>query len=275
MISKHLIVVRQLPLIPENWDYEKSVNDMIPKIEKWKQETYEIACELYIAREYLSKEGRPKKLGQGDPVLTWAKYCKDIGIPKRTGNRWIVMIFGQVRPPHLPLPKIEAQVLYADPPWEYRNPGFDQSAEQHYPTMATDAICNYTDPKGKKIRNILQPRSVLFLWVTQPMLPDGLKVLRAWGFDYKVNMVWKKDKAPGIGFWVKSIHELLLIGSKGAELHPAVLKDSVFEADVRGHSEKPEIVYDWLEEMYTGPFIELFATKPARNEKWEVWGYEV
>jgi len=276
-MSKDLIVIEKRPEVPDDWNYEDSVVKVQQLIYKWTMLTIELATELHIAREALSKEGRPwgKITGDNSPVKTWADYCREIGLKKNTVNIWLARIFGQIRPPRLRLPQIEAQVLYADPPWEYRNPGFDQSAEQHYPTMAVKEICDYTDPKGKKIRNILQPRSVLFLWVTQPILPDGLQVMSAWGFEYKAQMVWVKDRAPGLRFWVKSKHELLLIGAKGEDLYPSIVKDSVFEADVRGHSEKPEIVYDWLEEMYTGPFIELFATRPARNEKWEAWGNEV
>lgn len=90
--------------------------------EGWKKETYEIAVELYLAREILSNEGRPwwKITGQDCPVKkTWNDYCKDAGLPKRTANHWLMSVFGPKRIARPLPPKIESQVIYADPPWQY------------------------------------------------------------------------------------------------------------------------------------------------------------
>jgi N6-adenosine-specific RNA methylase IME4 len=115
---------------------------------------------------------------------------------------------------------------------------------------------------------------VLFLWATNPLLPEALKVMRAWGFTYKTNMAWVKDKARGKGWWLKSKHELLLIGVRKETPQPAIRPPSAFEAD-RGpvHSRKPEKTYDIIEAMYPGSTkIELFS----RNERagWRMWGNE-
>lgn len=271
-VGESLIVVEQLPLIPEDWDFEDSVAKTKQLVYRWKNLTLEMVTELYIAREKLSKEGKPVITGTNIPV-TWGQYCEDVGLEKRTANRWLASIFGPQRLPSPPLPKLESQVLYADPPWAFNNSGFNQSAAQKYPTLSIEDICKYSDGE-KSVRQLAKEKeSVLFLWVPEALVPEGLEVVKAWGFAYKAQMVWKKDRAPGIGWWVNSKHELLFIGAKGTELHPAIKYDSVFEAPVTAHSKKPELVYEMIEAMYTGPYIELFA-RNLRNG-WESWGNEV
>lgn len=276
MLGKELVIQEQLPEIPKNWIYENSVEKVKPLIYTWKNLTLEIATELYIAREVLSHEGKPpiEITGTNVPVsVTWASYCEIIGLEKRTANRWLASVFGPQRLPSPPLPKLESQVLYADPPWAFDNSGFEQSVEQQYSTLSLEEVCNFTDGEitVKQLSKVKE--SVLFLWVPEALLPDGLQVLRAWGFEYKAQMVWKKNKAPGMGWWVNSKHELLFIGARGTELHPATKYDSVFEAPVTDHSRKPHIVYEMIEGMYTGPYIELFArnTRPG----WGSWGNEI
>lgn len=272
---KDLVEIQQLPLIPKDWDYEKSVEKVQPLIVKWKNLTLEIATELYIAREKLTDSGRRTDLGTNVPRLpTWEQYCESIGFEKRTANRWLASIFGLIRLPSPLLPKLESQVLYADPPWAFSNTGFDQSAAKQYETLKEEMISNYTDETGYQIRQLAKEKeSVLFLWVPASIVPEGLQVLKSWGFSYKSQLVWKKDRAPGMGWWVNSKHELLFMGARGTELHPATKYDSIFEAPVTEHSKKPEIVYEMIEAMYTGPYIELFArnTHPG----WESWGNEV
>jgi N6-adenosine-specific RNA methylase IME4 len=166
-----------------------------------------------------------------------------------------------------PFPKGKYQVIYADPPWQYDNSGFNESAENQYPTMPTDEICELP------IESLCTDESILFLWATNPLLEDALKVMRAWGFEYKTNMAWIKDKARGKGWFLKSKHELLLIGTRENTPHPAERPASCFEADRGGvHSRKPECAYAMIEAMYPGKKIELFA-RQARDE-WGAWGNE-
>jgi len=165
------------------------------------------------------------------------------------------------------LPQGKYAVIYADPPWQYDNSGFTNSAESQYPTMKTSDICNLP------IAELADHSTVLFMWATNPLLLDALRVMKAWGFEYKTNMVWIKDIGRGYSWYLKSKHEILLIGTKKETPHPAVKPDSCFEAD-RGpvHSRKPEIVYGIIESMYPGNKIELFAR--IAREGWESWGNE-
>jgi len=172
------------------------------------------------------------------------------------------------RPTELrPLPEVKFDIIYADPPWEYRVKHRRGSPEKHYPTMTLDQICNIEIPASEN--------AVLFLWGTNPLLEEALKVMDAWGFKYKSNMVWVKDKF-GTGFYFRGQHELLLVGVKG-DVHPPTESNrfpSVLQAPVKEHSEKPTEVYDIIEKMYpNATYLELFARKQRLG--WQAWGNEV
>ncbi len=187
-MSFDLVKTEQLPLIPENWDYEQSIAAVKPLVYQWKNLTLQIATELWVAREKLSVSPQEAALKHGTnvPRFTWEQYCNDIGLEKRTANRWLTSVFGPVRLPSPNLPKLESQVIYADPPWAFSNSGFDQSAASIYPTLSIEDICKYTDSKGKTVKKLAREKgSVLFLWVPEALLPEGLQVVKEWGFEYK------------------------------------------------------------------------------------------
>lgn len=167
----------------------------------------------------------------------------------------------EAEPPSLPEGIFD--VILADPPWEYYLP-LRGSPNMHYSTMTTEEICQLKVPSAEN--------SVLFLWATNPKLEDALKVLKAWGFEYKTNMVWVKDKF-GTGYYFRGQHELLLVGKKGDIPAPAE-KDrlsSVLEAPRKEHSRKPEIVYEIIERMYPNRnYLELFSR--SKREGWVNWG---
>lgn len=270
------LVKADIPTIPIEWEYDGSIAKVKPLIMRWKNITLDIAVELYIAREILSgsKFYGNQWSGTNVPQQTWEQYCEAIGLEKRTANRWLAAVFGPQKFPSPAFPQLESQVLYADPPWAFSNAGFDQSAARQYPVMELEDICSLKDKTGKSVRKLTsEKRSVLFLWVPEALIPEGLEVIKSWGFEYKAQLIWVKDKSPGIGWWVNSKHEILCISSKGEDLHPSIKYDSVFEAPVTKHSQKPEQVYEMIEAMYTGPYIELFARNKRKG--WEVWGNQI
>jgi N6-adenosine-specific RNA methylase IME4 len=162
-------------------------------------------------------------------------------------------------------------VIYADPPWRFepwsRTSGMDRAPENHYESMALDEI--------KAIPIPAAAHCVLFLWATQPMLPQALEVMAAWGFSYVSHWVWEKDRI-GLGYWSRNVHELLLIGTRGnvpAPL-PGTQVESIIQAPRGGHSAKPEVFAGIIEQMFPDvPKLELFARTPRTG--WDVWGAEV
>jgi N6-adenosine-specific RNA methylase IME4 len=165
------------------------------------------------------------------------------------------------------LPTEVYSVIYADPPWRYHNVvSEDRRIENHYPTMSLDDICDLP------VAGIAAADSLLYLWATVAELPGALRVMNAWGFEYKSHAVWVKPSI-GIGFWFRSQHELLLLGTRGSMPTPieALRHSSVFESPTGAHSAKPKIVRDWIDSAYGDfPRIELFAREGS--DGWDVWG---
>jgi ParB/RepB/Spo0J family partition protein len=170
------------------------------------------------------------------------------------------------------LPQQRYGVIYADPEWRFevysRETGMDRSADNHYPTSATDAIC------ARPVKDIAADDCVLFLWATAPMLPDALKVMAAWGFTYKSQTIWNKDRL-GTGYWFRNKHELLLVGTRGNVPAPAMGTQwlSVIDVPVGAHSAKPDKFYQLIETYFpTLPKIELNARRARPG--WDAWGNE-
>ena len=118
--------------------------------------------------------------------------------------------------------------------------------------------------------------AVLFLWAVNSLLPEALRVMQAWGFTYKANLVWTKPWI-GPGGLVRQRHELLLLGTRGrlAAPEPEDRPDSVIEAPHGPHSQKPGEAYERIERAY--PHLtkcELFARGIPRSG-WVAWGNEV
>jgi len=141
-------------------------------------------------------------------------------------------------------------IIYADPPWQYENPPIgatSRSIENHYPTMTLEEIC------ALPILKLAADDAMLYLWATAPKLAECLKVIEAWGFEYRTNMIWDKEII-GMGYHVRNQHELLLVAKRGKIPPP-----------------KPVFYYEMIEKAYpTLPKIELFCRSP--REGWAVWG---
>jgi N6-adenosine-specific RNA methylase IME4 len=138
--------------------------------------------------------------------------------------------------------------------------------------MPTEDICKL--PVG----DLTTDDAILFLWTTNTHLyPDAFKVMEAWGFEYKNNMVWVKNSSgQGMGYYAINNHESLLICKKGSAPYPVLdgRPSSVFQAPRGKHSEKPEVVYEIIEKMYPEfPKLELFARK--KRTGWDAWGNSV
>jgi N6-adenosine-specific RNA methylase IME4 len=164
-------------------------------------------------------------------------------------------------------------VLYADPPWHFEvyneESGVERAAGNHYFTMPLNEIC------ALPVLSLAAPDAVLFMWTTAPHLRESFDVLAAWGFEYKTNIVWVKDKI-GLGYFVRNQHELLLVATRGdmPSPSPANRPSSVIDAPRREHSRKPDEAYALIERMYPElPKIELFARKARPG--WDAWGNEI
>ena len=167
------------------------------------------------------------------------------------------------------------KVIYADPPWKYRNKPNGRSPEEHYHTMPIEDIC------ALPVQELADKDCALFMWVTLPYLRDCFKVIDAWGFKYKtVAFVWIKQNRInnrifwGMGYWTRANAELCIIATKGQPRRKAANIHQVIISHVREHSRKPDETRIRIEELMGDvPKIELFARETTPG--WDVWGDEV
>lgn len=160
-------------------------------------------------------------------------------------------------------------IIYADPPWRYENPPIGSTSraiENHYDTMTLEDIC------ALPVAKLAADDALLYLWATAPKLAECMKVIEAWGFEYRTNMVWDKVKI-GMGYHARNQHEILLIAKRGEIPPPEAGKQpsSVYREERTEHSAKPAFFAEMIEAAYpTLPKIELFCRSP--REGWAVWG---
>jgi N6-adenosine-specific RNA methylase IME4 len=172
----------------------------------------------------------------------------------------------------LALPDKRYGAILADPEWRdevwSRETGLCRSAENHYVTSPDEVI------KSRPIASIAADDCALFLWSTIHHEAIAHEVIRAWGFAYRSQVVWEKPSI-GLGRWVRSRHEILLIATRGNPPCPAMGAqwESVIPAERGAHSEKPEFAYQLIEAYFpTVPKIELNAR--IRRPGWDPWGLE-
>jgi N6-adenosine-specific RNA methylase IME4 len=156
-------------------------------------------------------------------------------------------------------------VVVADPPWRSDfGKTCSRATERHYPTLTLDELAEIQVPA--------LPYSLLVMWATAPCLRQALALMEAWGFTYRTSGVWRKDKA-GTGKWLRSQHELFLLGRRGKfpAPKPGTLPLSVIDAPRGRHSQKPEALQDALESTYPGlRYLEMFARR--QRPGWTCWG---
>lgn len=169
------------------------------------------------------------------------------------------------------------KTIYADPPWQFQS-RTGKVAPEHkrlnrYPTMKLEDIMKL--PVG----DVADEKSHLYLWVPNALLPEGLQVMEAWGFEYKTNLIWektRKDGEPdgrGVGFYFRNVTEILLFGIKGEKnrtLDPGRSQVNLIRAMKKEHSRKPEEFIDLIEKCSNAPYLEVFAR--GNRDSWDMWG---
>lgn len=169
------------------------------------------------------------------------------------------------------------KTILADPPWQFQNRTGKVAPEhkrlQRYGTMSLAEI------KMLPVQEGAAETCHLYLWVPNALLPDGLAVMEAWGFQYKSNLVWHKIRKDGgsdgrgVGFYFRNVTELLLFGVKGANartLAPGRSQVNYLSSRKREHSRKPDEQYEIIESCSNGPYIELFGR--GCRPGWVTWG---
>lgn len=169
------------------------------------------------------------------------------------------------------------KTIYADPPWQFQN-RTGKVAPEHkrlsrYSTMQLEEI------KALPVSKVADEKCHLYLWVPNALLPEGLEVMQAWGFEYKTNIIWekvRKDGMPdgrGVGFYFRNVTEILLFGIRGDKnrtLDPGRSQVNLIRSIKREHSRKPDEFVNLIERCSSAPFLEIFARGDRAG--WDMWG---
>ena len=167
--------------------------------------------------------------------------------------------------------------VLADPPWRFHNKTGKMAPEHkrlsRYPTLS------FAEIGDLPVASIVHDVAHLYLWVPNALLPQGLKVMEQWGFEYKTNLIWykvRKDGGPdrrGVGFYFRNVTEIILFGVRGKNartLQRGRSQENIVLSQKREHSRKPDAQYEIIESCSPGPYLELFAR--GTREGWHAWG---
>lgn len=169
------------------------------------------------------------------------------------------------------------KIIYMDPPWSYRDKlriKNKRGAITHY------TVLNIKTLLSLDINRIADPAGcALCLWVTMPMLEEGLALIKTYGFLYKtVLFTWikvdKSNKARiGLGHYTRGNAELCLLGIKGKmQVMSHSIKQVIMSSPGR-HSEKPIEAAERIVQLFGDlPRIEVFARK--KLDKWDATGLD-
>lgn len=167
--------------------------------------------------------------------------------------------------------------ILADPPWRFRTwseTNQKKSASRHYSLMTIEEIC------GLPVASIAADDCVLLMWSINPMLPDAIRVIDAWGFRFRtVCFTWAKQTSTGaawhmgLGYWSRQNTEQVLLATRGKPKRLAKNVRQLLVSPRREHSRKPDEQYERIEALCAGPYVELFARH--RRPGWTSWGNQL
>lgn len=177
-------------------------------------------------------------------------------------------------------------VIYADPPWSYDNKSvqFSHTPDEEYAVDGRYDLISLEELKKMPVPALCEKDCICFMWVVNPLLPEGFDLLRAWGFKYKTTLTWKKRN--GTGYWFRGVTEHILLGVKGDVKAFRDGRENFHECKAGKHSQKPhyfrELIADVVKRSFDNPTkLELFARSREgffpdyEYEGWDVYGNQV
>lgn len=170
------------------------------------------------------------------------------------------------------------RVVLADPPWRYQNwsvKGEGKGAAGQYGCLTLPQL--HSLARDISFDFACAKDCALVMWATFPMLPEAFKLMAAWGFAYKSGGAWAKltrtgKPAFGTGYLYRSAAEPWLLGTRGQPRQKSRSVRNLILAERREHSRKPDAMYESIEALFDGPYLELFAR--TRRDGWDSWGNE-
>lgn len=169
------------------------------------------------------------------------------------------------------------KTILADPPWQFQNRTGKIAPEHH--RLSRYSTIDLAELMHLPVAELTAETAHLYLWVPNALLPEGLTLMKAWGFDYKSNLVWHKIRKDGgsdgrgVGFYFRNVTELILFGvcgKKARTLQAGRTQVNYLGTRKREHSRKPDEQYAIIEACSPGPYLEMFSRGTRKG--WSVWG---
>jgi len=168
-------------------------------------------------------------------------------------------------------------VILLDPPWAFKTFSgklvtAHRTANDHYQTMKAHEIA------GLPIPDLAAKSCALFMWTVDSHLDESLELMRFWGFKYKtIAFIWEKIGANGMprigmGYWTRKQAEVCLMATRGTPKRLSKGVRQIIQAPRREHSRKPDEIYERIEALVEGPYLEMFARQEWAG--WDSWGNE-
>lgn len=178
-------------------------------------------------------------------------------------------------------PEAYFPVTLCDPPWRFvkrARKTMRHAVPQRAPTRHYETIC-LDDLKALPVGRLGAKKSALIMWTFGAHLEQALELGRAWGYTYKTDLhYWLKLSKHGkrrisMGYYSRKEVEIVLLFTK----KPPKVKHrgirQMIEAPIREHSRKPDSLYDNVEAMFDGPYLEMFAR--TKRIGWESCGDDI
>jgi N6-adenosine-specific RNA methylase IME4 len=165
-----------------------------------------------------------------------------------------------------------------DPPWAFNTWSGKQmtphrTANDHYTTM------KMPDLMALPIPDLAAKDCALFVWTVDSHVDVTIDLIRHWGFTFKTRAFdWIKtaqngQPRMGMGYWTRKASEECFLATRGKVKRMDKGVRQVIMAPRREHSRKPDEIYERIEALVGGPYLEMFARQ--RRQGWDAWGNEV
>ncbi len=174
------------------------------------------------------------------------------------------------------------QVIYMDPPWDYKGQkqtGKEKQttggAETHYNTMKLNEMIEVFNPV---VSEITDDDCMMFMWSSSPHLNQAILLGEGLGFNYAtIAFVWHKEKT-NPGFYTMSQCEIVLVfKKKGGKIpQPRGARNiRQFYSEMRTkHSAKPAEFRERIEKMFPSQDkLEMFTR--TINKGWDSFGNQI
>jgi N6-adenosine-specific RNA methylase IME4 len=214
-------------------------------------------------------------LGRGERMvrksIQFAKKYPDLQLLPTGKNITVREVFNNLLPEHTEPNKLipangEYQVIVIDPPWPYGTE-YDPKTRRvasPYPETPIEELAKFKIPAYKD--------SVLWLWTTHKFLSEALELMKGWGFEYKANFVWDKQRM-GMGTWLRMQVEFCLLGIKGNPEWKLTNERDFLSVARKEHSRKPDEFYKMVAKLTPDTKrIDIFSRE--KREGFDQYGNE-